>query len=451
MLIILQSKRFLMRYFIVILAILTWIIPAAASRTHEYTLANGLKLIVKENHRSPLVISQLWYKVGSAYEPGGITGISHALEHMMFKGTPNISGDEFAQIIAKNGGELNASTSFDYTYYYEKLSAEHLDLSFKLEADRMHNLSLKAQDFAKEIQVVMEERRLRTDDNPQALAFERLLATAHIATPYHHTPIGWMSDLQTMQLAELKDWYQRWYSPNNATLVVVGDVQAAAVYHLAQRYFGAIAAKNMPKLKLQEEPPALGKRTVTIKTQAKLPMLLLGYNVPSLVTTKVSSEPYALEVLAAVLAGDQSSRLPKDLVRAAKLAVQASASYNPYQRFSTLFVLSAIPSQAKSLAEIQAGLIQQLSALQTIPLSESELDKVKNLLIAKYTYAQDDIVAQATMLGRLTSIGLPWNLAEQYVAHIQAVSKEQVQAVAKRYLTSTNLTVLELPLEETLP
>ncbi|MDF2868122.1 MAG: peptidase family [Gammaproteobacteria bacterium] len=434
-----------MRHFIIILCTLIWLIPShAATPTREYTLNNGLKLLVRENHRSPIVVSQIWYKVGSAYETAGITGISHALEHMMFKGTPAISGDEFNKTIAENGGVLNAITSFDNTHYYEQLAADKLPISFKLEADRMQNLKLTSEDFAKEIQVVMEERRLRTDDNPQAVTQERLFAAAHLAAPYHHLPIGWMSDLQEMTVEDLRAWYHTWYAPNNAIIVVAGDVQSEQVYQLAEQYFGNIPAKTVPKLKKQPEPPALGQRSVTVKRQAKLPYLLLGYNVPTLGSTTEAWQPYALTVLAAALDSDQSTRLAKNLVRGKQLAVQANAEYDPYQLFSGLFILSATPASHHSLKEIKIGLLEEVKALQNDLLSEQELTKLKTLLTASYTYSQDDLATQASFLGNLASIGLPWQLADDYVEKIQAVTAKQVQQVAKQYLISNSLTTAEL-------
>jgi len=437
-----------MRYFIIILSSLIGLIAQAscqaASQTHEYNLSNGLKLLVKENHRAPLAISQIWYKVGSAYEPPGITGISHALEHMMFKGTPSISGEQFNEIITQNGGELNAETGTDDTHYYELLAADKLAISFKLEADRMQNLNLSAEDFAKEIQVVMEERRLRTDDNPQAFSYERLLATAHIAAPYHHAPIGWMSDLEQLTISDLKNWYHTWYAPNNAILVVAGDVEPAKVYQLAEQYFGKIPAKTVPTLKKQPEPPAMGERSVTVRRPAKLPYLMLAYNVPSLVTTEKPWQPYALIVLAAALDADQSSRLAKNLIRAKRLAVGAGAHYDPYQRFSTLFTLTAIPAAEHGLEELETALLSEIEALQTVPLSATELAKIKSLLKANYIYAQDNLATQANFLGKLASLDLPWQEADTYLQNIQAVTAEQVKEVAKEYLITARLTTAKL-------
>ncbi|HDJ86948.1 MAG TPA: insulinase family protein, partial [Chromatiales bacterium] len=228
-----------------------WVLPVllllfapavAAGPVHEYRLDNGLRVLVKEDHRAPVVVSQVWYKVGSGDEHGGITGISHALEHMMFQGTAKHPAGEFSRIVAANGGRENAFTGRDYTAYFQLLAKDRLPVSFELESDRMRNLSLKEADFRKEIQVVMEERRLRTDDNPQALTYERFNAAAFVSSPYHHPVIGWMDDLRNLKIGDLRAWYRRWYAPNNATLVVVGDVDPQAVLRLAERYFGPLPA-----------------------------------------------------------------------------------------------------------------------------------------------------------------------------------------------------------------
>lgn len=239
----------------------------AFSQVQEYTLNNGLKVLVKEDHRAPVVVSMIWYNVGSADEPVGITGVSHAIEHMMFKGTSKYPVGVFSKTIAALGGQENAFTNNDYTAYYEKLDADHLATSFELEADRMNNLLLNSEEFAKEIKVIQEERRLRTDNNPQALAFERFLATAHLTAPYNHPVIGWMNDLKQMKVEDLKKWYESYYAPNNATLVVVGDVNPEKVHALAERYFGSIAKRPIASRKPQQEPSALGKKWFTLTRQ----------------------------------------------------------------------------------------------------------------------------------------------------------------------------------------
>ena len=225
------------KWLLLIIALHSGYSAIAAELVHEYQLANGLKLIVKEDHRAPVVTTHVWYKVGSAHEPGGLTGISHVVEHMMFKGTKNHANGEFSKIIAARGGKENAFTSRDFTGYYQNLNAKHLAVSFKLEADRMRNLVLKDEDFAKEIEVVKEERRMRVDDNPNALTYERFMASAHISSPYHHMTIGWMNDLNHLSNTDLKRWYQTWYAPNNATLIVVGDVKPPACLSISKKIF----------------------------------------------------------------------------------------------------------------------------------------------------------------------------------------------------------------------
>ena len=241
-------KKILVYFGLIFLPPLCW-----AGDVHEYHLKNGLTLLVKEDHRAPVVISEIWYKVGSSYEPNGTTGISHALEHMMFRGTGKFGPGVLEKIVSENGGEQNAFTDSDFTAYYQKFSVDKLAVSFELEADRMRNLLLRPQDFLKEIQVVMEERRMRVDDNPQEILLERLNAAAFVASPYHHPVIGWKNDLQNMTVEDLRKWYQTWYAPNNAILVVVGDVNPNLVYQLAQTYFSNLKPIILPKIKPKKE------------------------------------------------------------------------------------------------------------------------------------------------------------------------------------------------------
>ena len=220
-----------------------------ALKIHEKTFANGMKVIVKEDHRAPVVISQVWYQVGSAQEHSGITGVSHVLEHMMFKGTEKFPSGTFSSTVAKIGARDNAFTGRDYTAYYQLMGKEHLAVSFELESDRMLNLILAEEDFKSEVEVVKEERRLRTDDNPNARVYEQLYSTAFVNNPYHHPIIGWMNDLDNLALADLADWYQRWYTPNNATLVVVGDVDPESVIAMAEQYFAGLPNHDLSILK----------------------------------------------------------------------------------------------------------------------------------------------------------------------------------------------------------
>ena len=412
-----------------------------ASPVYEFTLANGLKLLVKEDHRSPVAISQVWYKVGSSYEPGGITGISHALEHMMFKGTTKYPAGVFSRIIASNGGEENATTSDDYTYYYQEVAADKLKLCFQLEADRMKNLLLSPQEFAKEIQVVISERHMRTDDNPQSLTYERFAASAYIASPYHHPVIGWIDDLNHLTSTDLRQWYQAWYAPNNAIIVVVGDVNPQQVLQMATNYFGSIPAATLPTLKPQQEVPPLGTRRVTVQTPAELPWIILGYNVPSLKTAPQAWQAYALEVLAAILDGGSSARLSKDILRGTQAATDTNASYDLNSRLDTLFTLDATPASGHTLAELESALLQQIQRLQTQVVSNEELAKVKAQVVANKIYQKDSIVQQASELGMLVSVGLSWQASDDYVKQIQAITPQQLQSVAKLYFSPERLTV----------
>jgi zinc protease len=416
-------------------------VQAAAPATHEYTLKNGLKLIVKEDHRAPVAIFQIWYRVGGSYEPNALTGISHVLEHMMFQGTPNYPNNSFSQLIAANGGVLNAFTDDDFTAYYEELAADKINLSFKLEADRMQHASLSDANFKKEIQVVMEERRMRFDDQPMNLTYERLRAAAFLSNPYHHMTIGWMGDLQNMTVSDARAWYQQWYTPNNATIVIVGDVQPAAMYQLAQKYFGNIPRRAIPKQKPVVNEIPLGTREVTVELPAKVPVVYFAYNVPVLNTASEKWEPYALQVLAEVLGGSDSSRLTRDLVRAQQIAVNASTNYNPTARLDNIFLMSGVPAQGHTIAEVQSAFNQEIKTLQEQPVSEDELTRIKAQLITEKIYAQDLIDVQATFLGSLVSVGLPYTLADTYFQQLENVTAAQVQAVAKKYLIAQRLTM----------
>jgi len=414
------------------------------SDTYETMLNNGLKLIVKKDTRAPVVVSQVWYKVGSSYEPGGITGISHVLEHMMFKGTKEYPAGEFSKIIAANGGQENAGTNRDYTFYYQQLAADKLAISFKLEADRMQNLILDKDQFTKELQVVMEERRMRTDDNPQALTYERFQATAHITNPYHHPIIGWMDDLKNLKVSDLKDWYQQWYAPNNAIVIVVGDVNPEQVVELAKKYFGPIPPSPIKTLKPQKALAPLGKRNLSVSAPANLPWLVLGYNTPSFTVATEKWQTYALDVAAGILDAGESSRLQKNLVRGDQIATSASANYDLFSRIAGLFVLTATPNQEHSVKDLKKALLAQIEQLQKKPVSQSELGRVKAQIIAQKVYSQDSMLYQGMIMGSLESVGLPWNSIDEYVKQVQKITPLQVQQVAKKYLTENRLTVAEL-------
>lgn len=419
--------------------------PISSTDANVYTheLSNGLKILVKVDTRSPLVVSQVWYKVGGSYEPLGLTGISHALEHMMFKGTKNYKAGQFSRLIAAEGGQDNAVTTQDYTAYYQTLAAEKLPLAFQLEADRMQNLLVAPEEFAKEIEVIKEERRMRTDNNPNALTFERLNAAAFLASPYHHPVVGWMNDLNQLTAQDVLDWYHRWYAPNNALLVVAGDVEPQQVFSLAERYFGAIPRKDMPRLKVVHEPPELGQRRVQVSGPGQLPYLILAYNVPSFKTTANSNQVYSLEVLAGLLSAGNSSRLSTELVRKERLASAANAYYSLYSRLSNLLILTAIPNGKTALVKLTLALQAQVQALQTKLVSEKELQRVKTQLIASHIFEQDSITNAANTLGSLESVGLNYRIDDAYPKAIAKVTPEQIREVARLFLTPKRLTIAE--------
>lgn len=416
------------------------------SGVYSYMLENGLKVLVKPDHRSPVAVSQVWYKVGGSYEYSGVTGVSHALEHMMFKGTKKLKAGEFSEIIAANGGSENAFTGKDYTAYFQRISSDRLELCLQNEADRMRNLQLNETEFKKEIEVIKEERRSRTDDNPSSLTYERFNAAAFINSSYQQPIIGWMEDLDSMQLADLSQWYQTWYAPNNATLVVAGDVDPQQVYQWAKKYFGPLQPSKITPPKPRREVEQMGERRITVKLPAKVPYLLMGYKVPVLKNIKAEDENdiYALEVLAGVLDGGNSSRLNRRLVREEEIAASAGAGYDPYSRQQTLFLFDGSPRKGHTVKELELAIKKQIIAIQNKAPEQSELDRVKAQVMASSVYEKDSVFYQAMQLGTLETVGVGWQKKDEYLTRVQQVTAEQVQAVAKKYLIDDSLTVAVL-------
>ncbi len=422
----------------------------AEAEVHEYSMKNGLKLLIKEDHRAPVVVSQIWYKVGSSYEHEGITGISHALEHMMFKGTKKYPAGEFSRIISANGGEENAFTGADYTAYFQTMEKSRLEISFKLEADRMRNLSIPDAEFLKEIKVVQEERRMRTEDNPRAFSHEVAMATAYQTSPYRQPIVGWMADLQSMQSENLKDWYRQWYAPNNATVVVAGDVIPEDVYKLAKKYFGKLKAEKISPPNSISEVEQHGIKRVVIKRPAEIPHILMAYKIPVLKTTLAESaeieqwEPYALEVLAGVLDGGSSARFASRLVRGKEIASNVGAGYPLISRLDGVFTLSGTPAQGKTTDELENAIRLEIADLQKNPVSEQELERVKAQVVSSDIYEKDSVFYQGMILGMLETVGLSWTLVDEYVDKVKMVTAEQVQTVARKYFIDDRLTVAVL-------
>jgi zinc protease len=364
---------------------------------------------------------------------------------MMFKGTQKHGPGEFSRLIAEQGGRENAFTSRDYTAYFQTLEKSRLPIALELEADRMRNLLLDPKEFAKEVKVVMEERRLRTEDSAQALTYEQFNAVAYLNSPYRTPIIGWMDDLENLRIDDLKQWYARWYAPNNAVLVVAGDVDADAVHKLAEKTFGAIKADNgIRPPKARNEVEQIGLRRLTVKAPAEVPYLIMGYKVPVLLTAKEDWEPYALEVLAGILDGGDSARLTRTLVRGQQIAVSAGAGYDLADRQEGLLMLDGSPAKGHSMQDLETALREQITQLRNTPVAQDELERVKAQVLADHVYQEDSVFYQAMRIGTLESVGLGWRTADDYLPRIQAVTAEQVQAVAKKYLSDDRLTVAVL-------
>jgi len=413
----------------------------AAENVTEKVLKNGLKILVKEDHRAPVVVSQIWYKVGSSYETDGVTGVSHALEHMMFKGTSKYPDDSFNKIISKNGGEDNAFTSRDYTAYYPTLEKSRLEVSFKLESDRMRNLILKPEDFLQEIKVVQEERRWRTEDKPKALVYEQLYVTAFDNSGYHHPVIGWMEDLQNLNIDDLKLWYQTYYSPNNAILVVVGDVNTTQVMQMAEQYFADIKPSDNLIIKPRTERKQRSSKNVKLMLPAKVPYLTIGFKVPVVNTASISWEPYALNLMAGILDGGDSTRLQRNLIKGKEIAASAGVGYSSGARMNTLFELDGIPASGKSIEVLQQAIMDELQKLKDELVSDEELERIKNQIIASSVFEKDSIYFQALKIGQAEASGIGWKEEEKYVERIKKITPEQIQQVAKKYLVPERKTI----------
>jgi zinc protease len=425
-------------------------VTSGSAAVLEHRLDNGMKVIVKQDRRAPIVVSQVWYKVGSSYEYGGLTGISHVLEHMMFKGTEKHPPGEFSRIIAANGGDENAFTGRDYTAYFQTLAKDRLAVAFELEADRMRNLLLLDEEFQKEVEVVKEERRMRTEDNPNSLTYEQFNTIAYEASPYRIPVIGWMSDLDALQVEDLRDWYRKWYAPNNATLVVVGDVDPQEVVKLAERYFGPLQPERVAQPKPRQEPLQRGMKQINVKAPARQPYLIMGYKTPVIGEADIEWEPYALELLAYVLDGGDSARLAQNLIRGSQVAADADADYSAFSRLPGMLLLDAVPTPGKSIEDLQVELKAQIIRLQEEPVGQEELERVRNQIIASKVYEKDSVFYQAMLIGQLETVGLDWRLADEYVEHLKQVTPEQIQQVARKYLVDDRLSVAvldPLPLE----
>ncbi len=418
-------------------------------RAQQYTLKNGMTLIVQPDRRAPTAVHMVWLRVGSMDEVDGSSGVAHVLEHMLFKGTRTLKAGEFSRRVAALGGRENAFTSMDYTGYFQQIPARRLEDVMKLEADRFANNRWADSEFVKEIEVVKEERRMRTEDNPRSLLYETLLATTYTASPYRRPIVGWMSDLDSMTPADAREFYRKWYVPANAVVVVVGDVDPVQVWRLADKHYGRIPARAVPARKPRIEPLQTGLRRVEVKAPAEQAYVALAFKVPGLRSLSgadpANDDALALTVLAAVLDGYSGARLERALSQGTdRVADSAGASNGLLGRGPQLFVLDGVPAPGKTAAQVEAALREQVARVAREGISAAELERVKTQWIASEVYKRDSLFNQAREIGTYWVLGLPLDTNDQLLARLRGVSAAQVQSVAARYFGDEQLTVAHL-------
>jgi len=407
-----------------------------AKEVKEYKLENGLKVLIVEEHKAPVATFQIWYRTGLYDEPIGKSGLSHLLEHMMFKGTSKYGPSVFSKIVQKNGGIDNAYTTKDYTVYFELFSSDRINLSIDLEADRMQNLTLDPKETLLERSVVMEERRLRYEDDPQNSLFEEIVAASFKVHPYQKPVIGWMSDLKSIENDDLNNYYKTYYSPSNAIIVVVGDVKVNEIIERIKKSFGNIPSGTLKKNMNFSEPEQRGERRVILKKEAELPYLLVAFHTPSF----PHEDSYALDVLSLMLAGGKSSRLYRSLVYEQKIALDIDAEYDGMNRDPFLFFIDATVSPGKDINDVESALYTEIEKIGKELPSGKEVQKAKNQIESSFIMGQDSIYLEGMKYGIFEMIG-NWKLIERYLEGIRTVTTEDVTRVAKKYLKEDNRTV----------
>lgn len=407
----------------------------AIAEVREYILDNGLKVIISEDHKVPLATFQIWYRIGSRDEVSGKTGLSHFLEHMMFKGTPKYGSKVFSKIIQRNGGVDNAMTSRDYTMYFQTMSSDRIGISIDLESDRMTNLIMDLKETMSERDVVMEERRMRYEDDPQNSLFEKMVATSLMTHPYRRPVIGWMSDISSIQRDDLYNHYKKYYSPHNAFIVIAGDVKPEEALKKIKSAFGD-NKNNLEKVPATKEAEQKGEKRIYLKKEAELPSILIGYHTP----TFPHEDSFALEMLSAILSGGKSSRLYKSLIYEKKLSLDAGADYSGMYLDPFLFFFWATAAPGKDINDVEKALYSEIEGIKTTLPSEKEIQKAKNQIESSFIFEQDSLYMQAMNLGKFEILG-GWKLMDKYLDGIRKVTQEDVQRVAKKYLTQDNRTV----------
>lgn len=409
----------------------------------ELVLANGMKVLLAEVPKAPVATVQIWYRVGSRHEIMGRAGLSHMLEHMMFKGTEKHPKGTFSRTIRKNGGNDNAFTSQDYTAYFEILAADRVELALELEADRMRNVVFDEKEFHLEREVVKEERRLRTEDDPQAYLVESLFAQAFMVHPYHWPVIGWFQDLNAMTLGDLRRHYDTYYVPNNATLVIVGDIHVETLLPTIKRLFEPIPKGAVPPQPTVAEPDQLGERRIIVKREAQVPFLMVGYRVPNY----ADEDSYPLTILETILSQGKSSRLYRSLVYEQKLAMAAGASYGLLQADPELFYSYVVVNPDQKIEAVEQALYREVERLRQDLVPEQELQRAKNQVEADHVFGLDSNFRQAMLLGQAETAGAGWRHVGRFLKGIREVTAEDVRRVARKYFIEDKRTVgILLPL-----
>jgi len=427
-------------------------VPSSAEsppvQAQQFTLANGMALIVKPDRRAPTAVHMLWLRVGSMDEVDGSSGVAHVLEHMMFKGTPTVPAGEFSRRVAALGGRENAFTSQDYTGYYQQIPAARLADVMQLEADRFAHNQWPDEEFQKELEVVKEERRMRTEDNPRALMNEALNAAVFVASPYRRPIVGWMSDLDALKPDDVRTFYQRWYVPANAAVVVAGDVDVDEVRRLAEKYYGRLPNRALPERKPRDEPEQSGLKRIAFKAPAEQAMVTLAFKVPSFRSFEGGqdeTDALALTVLSAVLDGYSGARLERALTQGPnRVADSAGADNGLWGRGPQLFTLSGVPARGKTTQQVEAALREQVARIANEGVSEAELARVKTQWVASAVYKLDSVFNQARELGTSWVQGQPLDANERLIERLRAVTADQVKAVAGKYFGDDQLTVAQL-------
>lgn len=426
---------------------------ALSNKAQTFTLSNGLTLIVQPDRRAPTAVHMLWVRVGSMDEVDGISGVAHALEHMMFKGSKLLKPGEFSRQVAALGGQENAFTTRDNTGYYQQIPTDKLEQVMKLEADRFANNQWPDIEFQREIEVVKEERRMRTEDQPRALLGEQQNAAVFIASPYRRPVVGWMSDLDAMTPDDVRAFHSQWYVPSNAAVVVAGDVDVQRVRALAEKYYGRIPVRALPTRKPRTEPEQRGIRRVDFKAPAEQAYVSLAFRTPRLESLDGDSDVWPLVVLSALLDGYPGARLDRALTQGPDRVADSASSYaGLYGRGPQLFELDGVPAAGKTPEAVEAALRAEVARVARDGVAAAELARVKTQWVASQTYKLDSVMAQARELGNNWVQGLPLDASARIVARLQAVTAEQVQAVAGKYFGDDQLTVATLrplPLEKT--